>query len=126
MLCTLHDNLHLSFIIYHFLLCVYFIIIFAQALQKCDRFIEALDNLLIAEALAPEDPTIHAEMQQLQEHISTHVMPLGVGCTFSWGLGSTGALGHPESKDKSVPTSIAALARRHVVDVSCGAMHSGG
>ena len=55
-----------------------------QALQKCDRFIEALDNLLIAEALAPVDPTIQTELQQLQEYINKHVTAQGVGCTFSW------------------------------------------
>lgn len=94
-------------------------------MQKCDRFIEALDSLQKAHALAPEDKTIAGEMEQLLSHISKNVIPLGVGCTFSWGLASTGGLGHPEARDKTSPTSIAALARKHVVDVSCGAMHTG-
>ena len=96
-----------------------------QALQKCDRFIEALDTLQKAYALAPEDKTVAAEMEQLQAHISHHVLPMGVGCCFSWGLASTGALGHPEGRDRTVPTSLAAMARKHVVDVACGAMHTG-
>jgi len=96
----------------------------SRALQKCDRFIEALDSLQKAHALAPEDKTIAGEMEQLLSHISKNVIPLGVGCTFSWGLASTGGLGHPEARDKTSPTSIAALARKHVVDVSCGAMHT--
>jgi hypothetical protein len=86
---------------------------------------EALDCIHKAHALAPEDKTVASEMEELEAYISEHIVPQGVGCTFSWGLGGTGGLGHPETKDRTVPTSIAALARRHVVDVSCGAMHTG-
>ena len=45
------------------------------------------------------------------------------GSIFSWGSGSTTALGHPTSSDKINPTMIEALRGKHLVDASCGAMH---
>ena len=96
-----------------------------QALEKLDRFIEAQDNLLKAQALAPEDKTVNAEVEKLRDFIAKNVTATAMGCTFSWGLGSTHALGHPDPSDKFAPTNVLTLGRKHVVDVSCGAMHSG-
>jgi hypothetical protein len=45
------------------------------------------------------------------------------GEAFSWGWGGSGALGHGDTLDRTVPTRISALPR-DVVQVACGAAHT--
>lgn len=51
------------------------------------------------------------------------VMAGSSGSAYSWGWGGTGALGHGDSADRSIPTRILGLPR-DVLQVACGAAHT--
>eukprot|EP00922_Rhytidocystis_sp_ex-Travisia-forbesii_P069899 GHVS01104376.1.p1 GENE.GHVS01104376.1~~GHVS01104376.1.p1 ORF type:complete len:573 (+),score=92.44 GHVS01104376.1:178-1896(+) len=46
------------------------------------------------------------------------------GSLFSWGLGTSGRLGHGSEQSEYTPRLVAALSPYFIVDVACGAFHS--
>lgn len=91
----------------------------AEALVCSGRHAEAEYYLHKAKVL---DSNIEAAQNSV-ERGSGGPARLSQGSIFSWGSGSTTALGHPASSDKINPTMIEALRGKHLVDASCGAMH---
>ena len=96
---------------------------FFQALAALGQNLQAVSMLSKAAALAGNDATVHRELESLQaENIVQQ--RAHQGCIFSWGVAQTGALGISSTRDCEMPTMIDALRGKHIVDASCGAMHS--
>lgn len=76
-----------------------------------------------AAMLAGNDGVVHDEFKALQVENAVQ-QRAHQGCTFSWGVVQTGALGTVSTRDCEMPTMIDSLRGKHAVDASCGAMHS--
>lgn len=86
------------------------------------RGLEAVSVLGRAVALSGDAAALQEELEALQRE---HAIQLRAyqGCTLSWGVAQTGALGRAAARDCEVPAMVDALRGKHVVDASCGAMH---
>jgi alpha-tubulin suppressor-like RCC1 family protein len=79
-----------------------------------------------AKALAPDDKTIQSAFDTMAADNKGRTVPhqRSQGCVFTWGLYDSKALGHNDTKDKHSPAMVESLRGKHIVDVSCGAMHT--
>ena len=84
---------------------------------------EALTSL--RRALAGE-PNSQAVQGLIAECVNFQPPPAlrGGGCVYSWGRGEFGALGHGDTKDKTIPRLLDELRGVRVVDIACGTGHS--
>jgi len=110
----------------------------AKAAYHLDRIVEAKEYCLKAMAMIPGNKTVMALLDDIvaieggdkakgttMSPSKTSTQRVGVGCVFSWGLGSNGQLGlGRDVKEKNNPTAIVQLRGKHIIDVGAGAMHS--
>lgn len=77
-----------------------------------------------AKALAPNDITIYNTIVSMTTDYNSISHQRSQGCVFTWGLYDSKALGHDDTKDKHTPVMVEALRGNHIIDISCGAMHT--
>lgn len=71
-----------------------------------------------------EEKALLLQLTELKTQALKGQINRGDGCTYSWGSGTYGQLGHGDDSDRLHPLLLETMRGRHVIDVSCGAFHS--
>jgi alpha-tubulin suppressor-like RCC1 family protein len=72
-----------------------------------------------AKALSENDQIVDDALSRLQADLKS-----SQGSVLTWGLGESYGLGHIDLRDKHRPTMVDGLRGKHILDISCGAMHT--
>eukprot|EP00966_Prymnesium_polylepis_P068218 1585429-Prymnesium_polylepis.1 len=90
------------------------------ALELWPEAMLALQRALVGE---PRNPTIQALIEKVASSMPNAVLR-GGGMAYSWGRGEFGALGHNDTKDKSMPKVLDELRGVRLADAACGTGHT--
>ena len=94
--------------------------------ESINEAMEYLDKAIAVASQANDDALLLRQLSDLKASLSRGGGTLfrGNGWCYSWGTGEFGQLGLGDQKDRALPHMIDGLRGRHIVDSSCGAMHS--
>jgi alpha-tubulin suppressor-like RCC1 family protein len=90
-----------------------------QASEGCLRTNAAYYYYQRAKALSAQDQVIDDALSRIQPDLKS-----SQGSVLTWGSGESCGLGHSDRRDKHSPTMVDGLRGKHLLDISCGAMHS--
>ena len=94
--------------------------------ERSNEAMEYLDKAIAVASQVPDDALIMKQLSDLKASLARGGGTLfkGNGWCYSWGMGEYGQLGLGDQKERVLPHMIDGLRGRHIVDSSCGAMHS--